>query len=191
MPRIQNWVQYCDGVFFFFVMIFREPPQKHQTIYWLLCQNGPHKSNWRKTEPYQTCLFQISQIHKSLKLVGIRVLLLPTTCMYWCMFTYLDTVWNYKVTKINQLINQNRWTPSIRHQSGLNPLLVFSMPMHGRVSVIDFAPTKHAPTLSVETTRMDKLIFIIVIQSKTCFFQFWIRWVGFSHPYSQVFKEWY
>lgn len=129
MPRIQNWVQYCDGFFFFFVMIFREPPQKHQTIYWLLCQNGPHKSNWRKTEPYQTCLFQISQIHKSLKLVGIRVLLLPTTCMYWCMFTYLDIVWNYKVTKINQLINQNRWTPSIRHQSGLNPLLVFSMPM--------------------------------------------------------------
>lgn len=124
LSAILRWV-----FFFFFVMIFREPPQKHQTIYWLLCQNGPHKSNWRKTEPYQTCLFQISQIHKSLKLVGIRVRLLPTTCMYWCMFTYLDIVWNYKVTKINQLINQNRWTPSIRHQSGLNPLLVFSMPM--------------------------------------------------------------
>lgn len=89
---------------------------------------APTNLTEEKQNLYQTCLFQISQIHKSLKLVGICVFF-ASKYMYWCMFTYLDIAWNYKVTKINQIINQNRWTPSIRHQSGLNPLLVFSMPM--------------------------------------------------------------
>lgn len=77
-----------------------------------------------KQNLYQTCLFQISRIRKSLKL-GRNM----RSYVEWCMFTYLDIAWNYKVTKINQLINQNRRTPSIRHQSGLNLLLVFSMPL--------------------------------------------------------------
>lgn len=127
MPRIQNWVQYCD-FFFFFVMIFREPPQKHQKIYGLLRQNGPHKSYWRKTEPVSNLPFSdISNSQESKTRRNMRFF--ASKYMYWCMFTYLDIAWNYKVTKINQIINQNRWTPSIRHQSGLNPLLVFSMPM--------------------------------------------------------------
>lgn len=109
---------------FFFVMIFHEPPQKHQKIYWLLCQNSPHNSNWRKTEPVSNLPFSdISNSQESKTCRNMR------SYVEWCMFTYLDIAWNYKVTKINQLINQNRRTPSIRHQSGLNLLLVFSMPL--------------------------------------------------------------
>lgn len=119
---IHNWVHYCDG--FFLVMIFHEPPQKHQKIYWLLCQNGPHNSNWRKTEPVSNLPF--SDILNSQESKTCRNM---RSYVEWCMFTYLDIAWNYKVTKINQLINQNRRTPSIRHQSGLNLLLVFSMPL--------------------------------------------------------------
>lgn len=133
---IQNWVQYCDG--FFFVMIFHEPPQKHQKIYWLLCQNSPHNSNWRKTEPVSNLPFSdISNSQESKTCRNMR------SYVEWCMFTYLDIAWNYKVTKINQLINQNRRTPSIRHQSGLNLLLVFSMPLDVFPLSISFQRNMH------------------------------------------------
>lgn len=165
---------------FFFVMIFHEPPQKHQKIYRLLCQYSPHNSNWRKTEPVSNLPFSdISNSQESKTCRNMR------SYVEWCMFTYLDIAWNYKVTKINQLINQNRRTPSIRHQSGLNLLLVFSMPLD--VFPFRFRSNEtctHTLFLAVKTMRMDKLIFIIVIQSKTCLlvFQFWIRWVGISYP---------
>lgn len=77
-----------------------------------------------KTEPVSNLPFSdISNLQESKTCRNMR------SYVEWCMFTYLDIAWNYKVTKINQLINQNRRTPSIRHQSGLNLLLVFSMPL--------------------------------------------------------------
>lgn len=159
-------------------MIFHEPPQKHQKIYWLLCQNSPHNSNWRKTEPVSNLPFSdISNSQESKTCRNMR------SYVEWCMFTYLDIAWNYKVTKINQLINQNRRTPSIPINQVWTSCWYLACPWTCfRYRFRSNETCTHTLFLAVKTMRMDKLIFIIVIQSKTCLFQFWIRWVGISYP---------